>query len=384
MDKKSIIFFSSDEWESGLKTSQYHVAKHLSNYHFVLYVNSVGLRKPEVSKGDLFKIIRKLKSFFNGSREVKKNLVVVSPIVLPFHANKLAITVNKFIMWLFVEYYMLRLKLKRPVIFTFLPNTVEYLNLLRHEQVVYYCADQVSNFIGVDIETVIEQEKRLLKRCDLAFMTSMQLYNEKKLITDNAVYMPHGVDVELFNQAINNDLPIPDDMKSIKTPVIGFFGLVSNDWIDFELLGFVAKTHPEWSIVLLGKSETDIPDLKSFKNIYLLGSKPYEHLPEYCQCFDVGIIPFVISELSENCNPIKVKEYLAAGLPVVSTKIPELVHYGDIVNIANNYDEFVKYLESSIEDQQKHLSDIRSKYVEDETWDKKVHHIMDLLQCSNQ
>jgi len=380
MDRKSIIFFSSDEWDSGLKTSQYHVAKHLSSRHFVLYINSVGLRKPEVSKGDFFKILRKLKGFLNGSRKINQNLVVVTPIVLPFHANKLAIIANKYIMWLFVEYYMFRFKLRHPVIFTFLPNVVEYLDLLRYERVVYYCADQVSNFIGVDINAVIEQEKRLLERCDLAFMTSMRLYNEKKALTNNAVYMPHGVDVELFQGAIDNELPIPDDMKNIKGPIVGFFGLISNDWVDFSLLMFVSKKHPEWSIVLLGKYEVDIPDLSGYDNIYLLGSKEYESLPSYCQYFDVGIIPFVLSELSENCNPIKVKEYLAAGLPVVTTEIPELVQYGDIINIAHDYDEFLKYLKFAVNDKSKKSSDKRNKYVVNETWDKKISYIEELLQ----
>src|SRR5207248_8829811 len=107
-------------------------------------------------------------------------------------------------------------------------------------------------------------------------------------------------------------------------PVIGYFGLLGRDWVDVDLLAHVARRFPGGSLVLLGKVATDVSALAGLPNVHLLGRKPYASLPAYCKGFDAAVIPFPVTEVTLNANPLKAREYLAAGLPVVSTPIPEV------------------------------------------------------------
>jgi glycosyltransferase involved in cell wall biosynthesis len=162
-------------------------------------------------------------------------------------------------------------------------------------------------------------------------------------------------------------------------PVIGFFGLVSGDWIDFALLDYMAARHPEWSIVLIGKYADEAPALLRRKNIHLLGPRPYELLPACCKAFDVAIIPFVLSELTRNSNPLKLKEYLAAGVPVVSTKLPEVEHYRGTVGIGEDHRRFVAAVEEALKKERPAMRAARSAAVKQDSWEARFGAISGLV-----
>src|SRR5262249_55425523 len=132
----------------------------------------------------------------------------------------------------------------------------------------------------------------------------------------------HGVDVAHFRQACDPDTPIPADISALAKPIVGFFGLIE-DWVDLRLIRFLAQTRPAWSFVLVGKAVADTAALQGLPNVHLLGRKDYRELPGYCKAFDAALLPFVINELTLAANPLKLREYLAAGLPVIASAIPE-------------------------------------------------------------
>lgn len=378
--KENIIYFSSDEWGGTLKTSQYHIALRLSRQNRVLYINSIGLRRPNVSRRDAIKIKNKLKSWFQGIQQIDENLSVITPIVLPFHNLKVIQKINRLLLIGFIKYCQVRLNLKNPIIFTFMPNVVTVIKEFKEKKVVYYCADQMSSFKGVAEKTVRQMEDKLLELSDVVFTTSKKLYQEKSAKNRHTLYMPHGVDFDLFNNAVNGDMSVPEDIVRMTGPVLGFFGLISKDWIDFDLLLYLARKHPEWTLLMIGKIDEPIPsEVWKMDNIHLIGPRRYENLPAYLKKFDVALIPFVQSELTRHCNPIKVKEYLAAGKPVVSVDLYELNDLKDVVEVASSHQEFEMCIQNVLKNDSEKLVKRRIEKVRHQTWDDRFEKIFEIL-----
>jgi glycosyltransferase involved in cell wall biosynthesis len=368
---ENIIYLSSDEWDSGLKTSQFHIAVRLARHNRVLYVNSIGLRRPTASKGDALRLLRKVRLLLQGVREVRPNLCVCSPVVIPFHGNVVARRINRFLLRSYLRFLQVRLGLRRPILWTFLPNIVDLLGSFEEKKVVYYCADKLSSFHGVDAARISAMEERLVRRAQVVFATSRSLFREKAMLNRRTYYMPHGVDVELFGQALSPVTAVPCDIACLPTPVIGFFGLVSRDWIDLELLKEIARTHPEWSMALIGKIDGDVTPLAGVPSLHLLGPRPYEALPGYCKGFDVAIIPFVISELTRHSNPLKLKEYLAAGVPVVAVDLPEVRSHAGMVHVAGDHQGFIRCIEKALRQNELSHRMRRQAYVQNDSWDRR-------------
>jgi glycosyltransferase involved in cell wall biosynthesis len=381
LKNKNIIFFSADDWGCGLMTSKTHIADLLSEENNLLYINSIGLRQPKISSQDAKKIFRKLGSFFKGLDKVKDRMWVFTPIIVPFHKYRFVQKINKFLLILFVKIIQKRIGLQNPILFTFLPNTVDVIGNFGESKIIFYCVDEFSIFDGVATETVLDMEKRLIQKADIVLATSQKLFESKRKYNNNSYFMPHGVDVEHFAKAQSDETIIPDDIKDIKKPIIGFFGLL-DDRFDQDLISKVAKLKPDWSIVLISKTDVPISLLKECKNIHILGQRDYQTLPAYCKAFDVALIPYILNEQTENVNPIKLREYLASGLPVVSTKLPEVVKYNEVAMIAENHEDFIKSLEIAIKENSKEKINERMKFVEKESWISKAEEISSIIERS--
>jgi glycosyltransferase involved in cell wall biosynthesis len=377
MKGESIICFAKD-WSED-PTSNNHVMRLLAQDNKVLWLNSIVMRRPTFTSGrDLGKIWRKLKSFFRGAEHPAPNLWVVTPIVLPFPHSKLAIAINRRILRATISHYRRKLDLRGFQLWTFLPNAGAYVRKLGESLVVYYCTDDWSSFTYLDGQKLSAMERQLMQRADVCFMTAHSLLESKKDINPNMFLASHGVDHAHFAKALAPSTIIPAEIATLPHPIIGFFGLIQ-EWIDLDLLAKMARTHADWSIVLIGKSTVDTGALKSLPNIYLLGGRPYEALPGYCRGFDVGIIPFEVSELTRNINPIKLREYLSAGLPVVSSDLPEVKFYTDQANVARGHDEFISKVEQAIREDSAEARRRRSDSMRGETWEARVSAVGDAI-----
>ena len=370
MKGQNIICFAKD-WSED-PTSNNQVMLVLAQENKVLWLNSIAMRRPTFTSGrDLGKVWHKLKSFFRGAEQPAPNLWVVTPIVLPFPHNKLAIAINRYILRATISYYRRELGLGGFQLWTFLPNAVEYIGNLGESLVVYYCTDEWSGFTYLDGQKMAAMERQLMQRADICFTTAHSLLESKKAINPNTFLASHGVDHAHFVKALAPATTIPAEIATLPHPIIGFFGLI-HEWMDLDLLAKMARMHADWSIVLIGKSVVDVSALKSFPNIHLLGRRSYEALPGYCRGFDVAIIPFEVNELTRNVNPIKLREYLSAGLPVVSTNLPEVEFYGDHVYVARGHDEFVSKVEQAIREDSVEARQRRSDSMRGETWEARV------------
>jgi glycosyltransferase involved in cell wall biosynthesis len=367
---ENIICFAKD-WSED-PTSNNHVMRLLAEENRVLWLNSIAMRRPNFAdSGDIAKVWQKLKSFFQGAKTAANNLWIATPIVLPFPHSKIATALNAFILRATISYYRRKLEMRQFQLWTFLPNAVEYVGKFGESLVVYYCTDEWSKFTYLEGEKMSAMERRLMARADVCFMTANLLLEKKKNMNANTFLASHGVDHAHFEKALAGTTVTPPDIAALPHPIIGFFGLI-HEWLDLDLLAKIARTHADWSIVLIGKSVVDVSRLESLPNIHLLGRRPYEALPDYCRAFDVGIIPFAVNEMTLNINPIKLREYLSAGLPVVSTDLPEVKYYGDEVYIAHGHDEFISKIERAIREDSGETRRRRSVSMREETWEARV------------
>jgi glycosyltransferase involved in cell wall biosynthesis len=240
---------------------------------------------------------------------------------------------------------------------------------LGEDTIVYYCVDEYTKFSGVN-STMLEQvERRLIDKADLVVVSAERLLTAKSSLNAPTLLLRHGVDYEHFRAALDPATKTPSELSESPQPIIGYFGLMSEDWIDLPLLVHLARSFPTGTLVMLGKSTMDLSELEREPNVRMLGRKPYESLPAYCKGFDVAIIPFPISEVTLNANPLKAREYLAAGLPVVSTAIPEVEALNACL-IGRTPEEFVARVREALQDPGPNRA--RSQTMQSESWEARV------------
>ncbi len=366
-----IICFSKDYHED--PTSNHHVLRELAKTRRVLWLNSLSTRKPTLSSSrDLMKIKRKLGEFSQGAVNVENDLWVATPLVLPFPYNRVARVMNRQILRFHIAQLRKQLGIETFQLWTFLPNVAPYVgSTLGEELSVYYCVDEWATFPGIDKETLGALERQLLERVDVTFTTSMALADKKRVSCPATYLAPHGVDYAKFATALDEHLPVPEDLAKLQGPKIGFFGTL-RDFLDYDLIAHVAKARPNWQIALIGQELCDIGPIKGLSNVHLLGQKKHDELPAYCKGFDVGLIPYRIDNDVKFINPLKLREYLSAGLPVVSTDMPEVQPYGHLCHIAKTGDEMVAAIEKALAEGSPEQRAARCESMTTETWQARA------------
>jgi glycosyltransferase involved in cell wall biosynthesis len=365
-----IIAFAKD-WNED-PTSNHHVLRELAKTRRVLWLNSLATRTPKLSSArDMGKIRRKLGEFARGPVRVENDLWVFTPLVLPFPHLAAARAANRLALRATIAGLRLRLGLSAFQLWTFLPNVADYVGVLGEQLSVYYCVDEWSMFSYLDRERTVALERRLLSQVDAVFAINHALAAAKREVNPATFVSPHGVDVELFGRALRAETQVPADLAALPGPVIGFYGTVQ-DWVDLELIEQVARARPRWSIALIGQILVDVEPLRRLGNVHLLGRRTHAELPAYCKGFAVGIIPYRRQARMEFVNPIKLREYLAAGLPVVSTSVPEVVRYGERCAIADTAEDFIAAIEAALRNDNQEQRRARAAAMINESWAARV------------
>lgn len=369
IEGQSIICFSQD-WQ-GDPTSKKHIMRIMAKKNRVLWVNSIGMRRPTAAAGDVRRVFTKLRRIVAGYREVEPNLFVMDPPVIPLPGVAAAEQLNRVMLAAWLRRLGRRLGMTRPLLWTFLPNVNWLLGRLNEQMVIYHCVDEYSEFSGVPKEVIVRMERDLISRADIVFTSAEKLCMERRAINPRTYFVPHGVDVSHFSRALEPSTEVPADLLRLPKPVIGFFGLLA-DWVDLDMIAALARARPQWSFALVGKTQTNLGMFHGLPNVHLLGQKSYTALPGYCRGFDVGLIPFRMNELTLRVNPLKMREYLAAGLPVVSTPLPEVVRYNGLVQIATNEAGFLQAIEAALADRSIAGDRQRVEAMRQEGWDARV------------
>jgi len=364
---RDIVCFSND-WD-GDPLSKTHIMKILARDNRVLWVNSLANRRPELSARDLERIGKKLTDIARGMREEWPNLHVLGPLALPAFGT-MARTVNRIVFRQQILHAMRRLGFREPISWSFLPSSAPVSGALGEELMVYHCVDEFTAFTGAS-EEIGQMEESLARRADVVIVSAERLRLAKEKYNSNIHVVRHGVDHAHFSKALSPETPVHPEVADLPKPVMGFFGLIE-DWVDLSLVRRVADAFPHGSVVLIGKVQTSLAPLAGAPNVYLVGRRPYEELPSFCKGFDVALMPFVDNELARSANPLKVREYLAAGLPVVSTPVPEVESLG-LCRIARGHADFVEAVRAALQDPGP--SKARSDSMLGESWESKVEEI---------
>jgi len=377
---RDILCFAND-W-SGDPLSKKHVMVRLAKRHRVLWVNSINNRRPRLARKDMSRVWQKLNGFKRGLQQVEEQIWVLTPLYVPFHGHALTRSINRWLLGWQIRRSIRQLRFDRRITYTFIPSSADVVGNLGEEQVIYHCVDEYSAFSDASGE-IRAREHDLLAKSDLVFACSSPLLESKRQHNPNTYLITHGVDYDHFRRACDSG-PIAPELAGLRGPILGFHGLIA-DWVDVKLIGELARLRPEWTIALVGRVDTDVSPLQNLANVRLLGHRPYQRLPEYLRCFSVALLPFVWNELTMNANPLKLREYLAAGLPVVAAPLPEVARLARseaAVFLASTASEYAQRISGLLERGVAGPSQDRSVRMATESWDYKVAEIERFLASS--
>lgn len=351
---QDLVLIASAPWKSAGRVNCHHIATRLARSNRVLYVESSGLRAPRLSHGpDRRKVLTRLgnwaRSLRAGPRQLEDSLWVASPLVFPLHGGRAAHALNRRVFGRAIAAAARQLGLEAPLLWSFLPTGI-YARALLHECLtIYHCVDDYAGNPGVDASTIERLEREIVSAADFVLATSGPL--AARMPAGKTHCVPNVAETERFAVPCQ----VPGDLDRIPRPRIGYVGNVASYKVDVSLLARVAAARRSWSIVLIGgcgggDAATDIAALRQQPNVHLLGLRAYDEIPAYVQGLDVGLIPFRRSRVTDASLPLKTFEYLAAGLPVVSTPLAALRHepLDDVIRYASGPTAFVDAIEQAL------------------------------------
>ncbi len=379
-EKLEIVVFS-DDW-FGLPFSAKHILEHFLPETRLIWVQMIGVRPPSLSAYDVRRVFQKLadwtKSVESGAQPVPENMVLVNPVQIPYNHLGLVRHLNtKLILRSLARYAPKPVGAQRVLITTW-PFLAHITGRIGEDLSIYYRVDDFSEFPGVRREYLRQAEKELIANVDLVVATAEKLTSCESG-TKSIRYLPHGVDFEHFAGARGS---INERLRELPRPIIGFFGLI-NTWIDLDLIGEVAGSHPEWNFALIGPSQIPTSQLERLGNVSLLGPIPYEDLPACAAQFDVGLIPFRVNRLTEAVNPLKLLEYFALGLPVVSTPLPEVAkHEGIGVYVGEGAKGFAAAISAALAEPDPCLKEARLRAARANSWLARASQLREWIAAS--
>jgi glycosyltransferase involved in cell wall biosynthesis len=374
---RTIVCVGFADWETDLWTNQQHLMSRLARENRVLFVESLGLRRPQLAARDLARIARRLRRGLRAPREVD-GLHVLSPLVLPLHGNAAVRALNRRLLRAQARRATRRLRMGRPILWAYVPQAEALIEALDPELVVYHCVDDAAAVAGIDAESFRATERRFVAQADLVLASAPALAARMRALSGNVLYAPNVADTGLFARALE---PIPADpeMAGLPQPRIVFTGAIVATKLDVPLLAALARSQPQWSFALVGPvgpgdPRTDVSALRELPNIRLLGPRAYAQLPEVLCAADAGLIPYTRNPITESVFPMKVYEYLAAGLPVVATPLPALAGIAEVAT-APDAEGIARLLEEALATDSPERRAARSRAAAAHSWERRLEEI---------
>jgi glycosyltransferase involved in cell wall biosynthesis len=383
-NSKDCVLFATADWDTPYWTNKQHTAHHLALAGYrVLYVESIGLRAPTMNGRDLRRIWERLKRGFRPAKLVEPNVWVMSPLAIPFKQHLYIVrAINQGWLRARIRLFMLGQSFKQPIVWTYHPFMRETITALAHGKVVYHCVDDLSAVPGIDPDSFNREEQRLLVECTVVFVTSLALKDKCTPFNSNTHYFSNVADLEHFSGA-HQLAALPPDISAIPSPRIGYVGALSDFKVDFALMRGVAVARPDWHWVVIGaeregQQSSLVEALHALPNVHFLGDKPYALLPDYLRGFDVGTLPTLINEYTKSMFPMKYFEYLAAGVPVVSTPLEFTKNYQAGMEVAEGERNFAKSIEVQLKRGRFNIAQ-STQLVGDHTWPMRLNKMLNLL-----
>jgi glycosyltransferase involved in cell wall biosynthesis len=399
---KDIVCVSSLDW-SAMWTSKQQIMHRLAQTNRVLYVEEPVTMLAPLKVPARW---RRWTSTVPRLGRVDSGLwTLTPPPLLPFGNMKPGVNrANQALLARYVRWAMNRLYFDEEYIFwTYLPASLALLDHLgpkeaappkagtaasraggrRASLVVYHCVDEHSAFPGfVSPEVVKGYDDELTRRADLVITTSEGLRHSREGLNPHTFTVFNAADAEVFNRALDPDLPLPADLSAIPTPRLGVVGM-HDSRLDIDALETLAQSDPSWHIVLIGPikpGQVDEARLRRLPNIHLLGEKPRAELAGYLKGLAVALVPYRPGELTRNIFPLKLFEYLAAGVPVVVSGLPELERFAGTIGVSGGPRDYPGLVREAIAQDGPEKRAARVALAAQNTWDHRVEEISALVE----
>lgn len=377
LKNENIICISSIDWDFIWQGHQEIMATLAKGNNRILFIENTGVRMPGIR--DFSRIKKRFQNWFRGIKGIRKemeNLYVFSPLVLPFPYFRIARWINRHLVLSILNKWIRAVNFNAPIIWTFLPTPLskDIINNINNKLVIYYCIDSFSAS-SVSAKKIKRSEIGLLQGADLVFVTSKALQAYCLKYNPRVHYFPFAVNFKEFENIRKQQIPLPDDLKNIKPPIVGYIGGVHR-WVDQGLVRDIATERRERSFVFIGPIQTDVSLLSGLPNIYFLGNKNHNELPCYIKHLDVCIIPYLMTEYTENVYPTKLNEYLAMGKPVISAALPEIIRFNEdnsnIVYVAKDSEDFIRFIEIAMAENTDYLAQRRIAVASKNSWPSRI------------
>ncbi|AEH45531.1 glycosyl transferase, group 1 [Thermodesulfatator indicus DSM 15286] len=350
MSSEQISFLVfADDWGEHPSSCQ-HIFRHIVKDYPVVWVNTVGMRLPRLCKADLAKGFRKLKKMLMTTNQkvpqqaLPENLSVIQPPMIPYNKG-LFRQINRNSVIKAVKQELERRGLNSPILVTTVPNACDYIGAFGEKRVVYYCVDDFANWPGHEKDLILQMEKELIRKTDVLIVVSDILAQRIKKIAKSQKFflLTHGVDIFRFA----NPFSIRHEIVKIPRPRIGYTGLI---WerLNFQLIEHIINKHSDYSFVFVGKEDISVDFLKKYKNFYYFEPVSFDKVPALLKEFDVLIMPYQLDKGTQSANPLKLKEYLASGKPVIGVPLKEIKKFEPYVVVAETPEEWVKAIQDII------------------------------------
>jgi len=384
-----IVMFSTADWDSQYWTNKQHTAARLAaRGHRLLYVETVGLRQPGLNQIDARRIAARLRRGLAPPAQVRDNLWVLSPLTVPMGQRHSAIKAfNGWQLRKRIGGWLRQQKIVRPLIWTYHPFMLEAAEDLAPSKVVYHCVDSLGAVPGIDRTAFEPAERRLLARTDLTFATSHQLQERCAAVAGSkAHYFGNVADITHFARARQIGA-LPPELAAIPQPRLGYIGVLADFKIDFSLLETLVSAHRDWHFVFIGdppegQNSDAVARLARQSNVHLLGWRPYHELPNYMRGLDIGLLPQLINDYTRSMFPMKFFEYLAAGLPVVSTPLPALRDLASFHTVANDATAFASAISSALAGRGPAIPDVNHPLLQANSWDARLDQMMAIIEAA--
>ncbi len=387
--KHNIIIISSVDWSTHWQMHHQLSMSFIKSGSSVLFIENTGIRGMRFKDtGRIFdRIITRFKSMY-GFSEIEKKLFVFSPLFIPVPYSRVVTYINQLFIFRAIGKWIDVTGFSNPIVITFLPTPLAQglIHKINPRLAIYYCANHMVGMLN-NTDIITKWENNLFKTSDAVFTISDDIKKRASKFSGSVYSFPAGVDIKNFNPSLVDS--VPNNITCIASPIIGYVGAIS-DVFDQELVVKLSEYFSHATILLVGPVHTDISKLEACDNVILLGEFRHNLIPSYINNFDVALIPYIVNEFTDSVYSCKLNEYLAMGVPVVSTNMKEvrifLEQYQESLEIGKNLNDFVKKVESILSNPLSKSHDACNKRIaiaKNNTWDSRFFAITEVINRIN-
>ncbi|MFN3198725.1 MAG: glycosyltransferase [Bradymonadia bacterium] len=373
----------SDDWGRHPSSSQ-HLFRRIAPHNRVLWVETIGLRRPRITRYDIERTVEKVRGWVRPGGPTNnapswapepEGLTRFSPPMHPFYGHPVGARINDEVLSRLIVRKAKAMGMHRPIVITTVPTVAGLVGRLEESSFIYYCVDDFETWPGYEATAIKALERHLIERCDALVGTAAKLIEDRARPGMPTLSLPHGVDVDMF--AAGGEAPAP--MAAVPHPRVMSLGLYDSR-VDAAMLTAVAQAHPEWHFVFVGPRTAPENTLDALPNVHVMPGVPYNEVPRWLASADALIIPYVRNEQTDTINPLKLREFMATGRPVATTAMPEIVNaVGDLVPTGDGAEAFAKAIAEALQLAPESAA-LRRTRVEPDGWDARAEDLCDFLE----